>query len=341
MYLHTDFVTHMPIQENQKVILFFIAKPTLPRYLAKQPTVIENMSYIDTTYQPISIPFVARYGEHGDFILDPNHTTTNSLAWFMLKTHQANEDMALPTTITEHNYREIFNENIRNNVAISVTDYNHYQTATEELMFQPVRQGVFTRDETYAKDYENRKQALINHAKTMEPHDDTDVLFSFAFRDLKPLVQPNMIQSGQSTRIQNEYRIDQLEISQITNVSIHLYYNQWGIFQKYLEMIRVPFSPVTGLGSQSDYPEIYSIYAREVTQQAKNLFTRTIQSIIENEYELLNEAQNDQPEFVTYYQKLAEKYNMQIDNDEDPKQIKRFANALTLDELEKWVGFTE
>lgn len=336
MYLHTDFVTHLPIQENQKVVLFFIAKPAYKLFSSANIAPVENMTYIDRDYQPISIPFVAHYGKHGDFILDESHTQTNVLAWIMMSNHHASENMPLPKKITEHDYRELFNEHIGKNTAISVTDFNSYQTVTNYFMHKPIQQGVFTLDDTYAEDYEARKQELLEEIKTVDNTVPMTV-FQLDWGDMRSLVQPNMIQGGNSSRIDYDYRDDQLEIAKITNATIHIYYNQWGIFQSYLTMIRVPFAPVAGLGGQEAHIDALVLYAQQVQQQVKNHLTKSIQQAIEYEYALdPKEYEEDIPEFVALYNQLSSMVKPVISDDQNTEQIKSFADSLTLEQLKLW-----
>lgn len=312
MYLHTDFVTRFPIIPGQNVMLFFI-----------QPTVHtlrpENMTYTDTCYEPVSLPFIAKYGEHGDFIVDTSHSVENTIAWRLLC---GNSDV--PSTISEQTYHSIV-QPVRDveSLIISVTDYDSYQRVTKELMHQPVRQGVFTRDVTYAEQYE---QAVASYTSQSD--------------NLPVLVQPNMRQYGRPDYLDPCYRVDQQTFAKLPVPSIHRYFMNWRVFQAYLELIRVPFGPVMGLGDQVMHLDMYALHVEQVQSQIKHVYSTKIQQAIEFDYMLDPEEYEagDVPEFVDFYTALVQNRLVLSGgcDENDAESIRLFCEQLSLDDCREW-----
>lgn len=346
MYLHTDFVTHLPIVEGQKVMVFLIAQ----RKPFGVPEPVSNQTYADKLYEPITLPFIAHYGEHGDFILDSEHHNVNTFMWSVSSKRHIKKELPMPDTITEQTYRDMLSPEIADRILISATDYDSYVETVDHLIDQPVRQGVFTRDETYREayiqcqtqwlDYIHEMNAYIKTHTPMDMYKDLNMKMDLMDRveTLQPLAQPNMLNMGSRSRVKPPYEDAQIDMAQNTNPELDFFLNGWGIFQAYLDMIRVSFAPVTGIGGQEPHVDMQIWYAEQIVKQVSNtMMEDIIDVIVDDVYLDTDEYDNvDVPKFVQVYHQLSKELRTSIINDENELEILAFLSSCSFDQLKKW-----
>lgn len=340
-YYYTDFVTHLPVIEDQKVILFFITKESL--YFRMKET-IENKSYINAMFQPLSFPLIARYNDHGDFILDPEHKIENQFVWNRLEQHLKPEHQVnLPEIIDNNTYKDLFkDDNVRNNTVLSVTDYASYIDVSETLMNQPARQGVFTRELTYVEEYNQRRQEFADFIEEHKALSDYDMDWALIRNSLRAIASPDMkLQTG--GQIINPLNLqDQLAIHHMQDPTIHQHLLLWSVFTAYLEIIRTPFAPVAGIGFQTKDADILILQAKQVENQVRRMLADDIRKMFIYDFYLNPEDykkdNQDCPAFVTYYDKLTNVVGTQIHDLNDIADVNAFMSKCSLEQLEEWIN---
>lgn len=250
-YLYTDFVTRLPIQPGQKVILFFINETLYKQMFHQKNTQNPNegFSAINKKAIPVSYPFIAHYGDHGDFVLDTAHTVENQAAWTLLHLNYDSNlkdtvDLTMPLTFDHNKINDLMK-----NAGISVTTYNTFIKASDKLKNTLARQGIFSSNNTVSGEYYARKHTLKTYFNTVE--DKRQAVGLTMDMDQMTPIQPDIInRKAFSLMLTNEKH--QKWIAAHADKTIDTHIIRWEAFTSYLEIARIPFGPVAGIGSQTD-----------------------------------------------------------------------------------------